>query len=134
MTTRDTETLAQLLKERVGERGSGTSYEDISRRAIDPDSGYQPSASVLWNVANRGVKINPKLVGAIAAGLGLPVERVQAAAAREYLGWQVSHPASQGPADDDEVISVGHRRGLTPADMPLVEDAIENSRDLDRPE
>jgi hypothetical protein len=136
MATRDTETLAQLISERAGQRGSGLpTFEQLSARSVDPEGGYRPSPNLLWKIsAGQGVKMNPELVRAVAEGLGLPLERVQAAAARQYLGWQVSHPASHGSVEDDEVISVGHRPGLTARDMPRVGDAVEDSRGLDAPE
>jgi hypothetical protein len=136
MATRDTETLAQLVSERAGKRGSGLqTFVQLSKRSVDPRGDYRPSPNLLWKIASgQDVKINEQLVRAVAAGLELPLERVQAAAARQYLGWQVSHPAPQGPAEDDEVISVGHRPGLTASDMPRVGDAIEDARDRDTPE
>lgn len=69
--------------------------------AVDPSTGYRPSANMLWKVARqKGVKVNPSLVRAIAAGLGLPVERVAAAAAYEFTGYTAApfEPGTRGSA------------------------------------
>jgi hypothetical protein len=130
MTTEGAETLSQLVGERAGKRDSGLpTYEQLSERSVDPKTGYRPSANLLWKIGNgQEVKISEKLVGAIAAGLSLPLERVQLAAARQYLGWQVDDPFGTDPGDDDEVIRVAHRPGLTAGDMPLVDESIKKSR------
>lgn len=63
----------------------------LSERSIDPESGYQVSANMLWKVARqKGVKLNPELVRAIAAGLRIPPERAGAAAAYEFAGFVAS--------------------------------------------
>lgn len=138
MTTRDTETLTQLIAERAGKRGSGLpTFEQLSERSVDPKGSYRPSGNLLWKIASggQGVKINPPLVRAIAEGLGLSYARVHAAATRQFVGaWEASDPFDTDPGDNDEVISVGHRPGLTARDMPRVGDAIEDARGLDAPE
>jgi hypothetical protein len=81
---KDTETLAGLVLAAVAD---GLTYVQLSERAVDPETGYQPSANMLWRVARqKGVKVNPDLVRAIAAGLRIPVERAQTAAAYEFTG------------------------------------------------
>lgn len=127
MTTRGTETLAELMSERAGQRGSGLpTWEQISERAIDPRTGYQPSASMLWKVAaQKGAKISPPLVRAIAAGMGLPLLRVQEAAAREYVGWQVDDPWDTPPGDEDVVVRVARTGAQEAADMPATQGFID---------
>lgn len=134
MTTRDTETLAELMSERAGKRGSGLpTWEQVAERAIDPKSGYQPSANLLWKVASgQDVKINRKLVRAIAAGFSLPLDRVQEAAARQFLGWQVDDPFDTDPGDHDAVARVAHAPGTTGDDMPATRRFIDQARDDDR--
>lgn len=84
--TRQPETLTDLVAARVGSGGTMT-YRKFEERAIDPVSGHKPSLGVLWKVAKgERVIIDPELVRAVAAGLGLPEERVQAAAAYQYTG------------------------------------------------
>lgn len=134
MTTRDTETLAELMSERAGKRGSGLpTWEQVSERAIDPESGYRPSANLLWKVASgQEVKVNPKLVRAIAAGFSLPLERVQDAAYRQFIvGWQVDDPFNTSAGDDDAVARVAHAPGKGAADMPATRDFIERARNTD---
>ncbi|MEW2633438.1 hypothetical protein AB0903_17720 [Streptomyces sp. NPDC048389] len=79
------ETLASLVASVVDHEG--VTFAQLSERAVDPKEGYRPSPNVLWKVARqKGVKVNPELVRAIAAGLRQPLERVQAAAAYEFTG------------------------------------------------
>lgn len=133
MTPRDAETLADLVSDRAGKRGSSPlTFEQLSERSVDEVTGYRPSPNLLWKVAGgQEVKVNPALVRAIAAGLGLPLERVQVAAARQYLGWHVTDPFDTPAGDDDEVVRVVHRPGVTGSDLPLVEADIEESRRRD---
>ncbi|TXS78646.1 hypothetical protein [Streptomyces sp. sk2.1] len=80
------ETLANLVAEAVD--GGDLTFAQLSDRAIDPESGYQPGANLLWKVARqKGIKLNPGLVRAIAAGLRVPPERAAAAAAYEFAGF-----------------------------------------------
>lgn len=132
MTTRETETLADLINARAGKRsGAPLSFEQLSEISVDRETAYQPSASYLWKIANgEDVKINPRLIRAIAAGLELPLDRVQTAAARQYLGWQAVDPGIAG-GDDDEVIRVARRDGVTPGDSSRVERFVRQSRDED---
>jgi hypothetical protein len=83
---REPETLTDLVAARVGP-GTAMTYRKFEERAIDPVSGHKPSLGVLWKVAKgERVIIDPELVRAVAAGIGLPEERVQAAAAYQYTG------------------------------------------------
>jgi hypothetical protein len=87
------ETLTQLVQDGIS---GGVTYAQLSKRSVDPDSGYRPSANLLWKVGTgRDVKINPPLVAAIAAGLSLPPVRVQAAAAYQFTGYAIK-PLGQG--------------------------------------
>lgn len=79
------ETLASLVASAVDHEG--VTFAQLSERSVDPQKGYRPSPNVLWKVARqKGVKVNPELVRAIAAGLRAPLGRVQAAAAYEFTG------------------------------------------------
>ena len=128
MSTRDAETLADLVNEYAGKgpgRGAKMTFEELAEKSVDPKSRYKPSANLLWRIAaGESIKVNPKLVQAIAAGLegsGVPATRVGAAAARQFLGWDVAQ-LTQG--DDElaagEVIQVARAAGVTPDDMPAV--------------
>lgn len=129
MTTRETETLAEIMSERAGKRGSNLpTWEQVAERAVDPRTGYQPSPNLLWRVATgQDVKINRKLVRAIAEGLALPWERVQWAAARQFTGLHVDDPFDTNPGADDAVVRVVHDPGQTGADMPATRRFIEQA-------
>ena len=128
MPTQDTETLAQLVRDHAGGEGKLT-FVQLSERSIDPTSGYRPSANLLHRIASDvDVKINPRLVRAIAAGLGMPLPRVQAAAARQFIGWEVDDPFGTEAGEDDEVVRVAHRPGATSVDMPRAEEELRKAR------
>ncbi|MFF6904565.1 hypothetical protein ACFY9Q_01315 [Streptomyces sp. NPDC012389] len=126
MTPRDTETLADLMSERAGKRGSGLpTWEQVAQRAVDPVTEYQPSPNLLWKVASgQDVKINPPLVRAIAAAFALPLDRVQLAAARQFIGLQVDDPFDTPAGADDAVVRVAHARGRRGDDMPKTKEFI----------
>jgi hypothetical protein len=137
MTTRDTETLADLINAKAGKRsGKALSFDDLSAISVDETSGYRPSGSMLWKIANhQGVKVNPELVRAVAAGLGLPQERVEAAAHRQYIGaFAAVDPGLGGGGDDDEVVRVARRVGATPGDGTRVEEFVRRSREDEAPD
>lgn len=137
MTTRDTETLADLINAKAGKRsGSPMSFDDLSKVSIDEESGYRPSGSMLWKIANhQGLKVNPELVRALTAGLGLPPARVEAAAHRQFIGpYAAVDPSLGGGGDDDEVIRVARRAGVTPGDGRRVEEFVRRSREEDAPD
>lgn len=78
--------LTQLVQAHVGE-GRPLRIREFARRAVDPESGWSPSKSLVGNiVAGHQVKVTPDLLRAVAAGLGVPLRAVQAAAAEQYLG------------------------------------------------
>lgn len=127
MTTRDAETLTQLVSERAG-KDRPLTFEQLAERCIDTESGYQPSANLLWRIASgQSIKVNPELVAAIAAGLELNPQRVAAAAAHQYTGWAPAPlPPKPGEVVDDAVVRVARAAGVTPDDMPAVEAFFEN--------
>ncbi|MFG2670811.1 hypothetical protein [Streptomyces sp. NPDC048445] len=130
MTTRDTETLADLMSERAGKRGTTLpTWEQVAVKAVDPVTGYQPSPNLLWKVASgQDVKINRKLVRAIAEAFALPLERVQIAAARQFIGLDVDDPWDTPVGDDDGVVRVAHDRARKGEDMPATKAAVERAR------
>jgi hypothetical protein len=126
------ETLAQLIADVAGERGSGLTYAQLSDRSVDPDSGYKPSANLLNRIAlGVAVKINPPLIRAITAGLGLPASRVEAAAHRQFIGPYVAVDPGLGGGHDDEVIRAATRDGATPPAGGGVEEFVRTSREED---
>ncbi|MFD5938318.1 hypothetical protein [Streptomyces griseus] len=126
MTPRDTETLADLMSERAGKRGSGLpTWEQVAQRAVDPVTDYRPSPNLLWKVASgQDVKINPPLVRAIAAAFSLPLDRVQMAAARQFIGLQVDDPFDTPVGEDDAVVRVAHAPDRTGDNMPATKEFL----------
>jgi hypothetical protein len=131
MTTRDAETLAQLVSEQAG-KGRKYTFEQLANRSVDPESSYKPSANLVWKIASgQDVKLNPPLVRALAAGLGLHPKRVADAAHRQFLGWYSVEPNIDIPAgedDEDTVYRVAAAAGVTPEQMPAVEQFFERLR------
>lgn len=111
---REPETLEQLIAERVG-RGRQMTWRQFEDQAIDAKSGHQPSRDVLWKIGNgKPAKINRQVVGAIAAGLGLPLQRIQIAATYQLTGLVIA---------EVEGGVVVHRPGVDP-EGPLVKEAL----------
>lgn len=104
----DAETLTSLVADRVGD-GREYTYRAFEDRAVDPETGYRPSKSTVWKVSRgEDVKVSPALVRAFAAGLSLPLARVQAAAAFQYTGLVTSVVGGA---------TVVHEPGVTPEKM-----------------
>ncbi|MFE5159679.1 hypothetical protein ACFRNT_14385 [Streptomyces sp. NPDC056697] len=102
------ETLTRLVAERVGE-GREITFRAFEAKAVDPETSYRPSRSTVWKVAKgESIKPSPELIRAFAAGLGLPLGRVQAAAARQYIGLVVEDPIGVEAGDDDAVLRVAY--------------------------
>lgn len=81
------ETMAQLVAAHAG-TGRELTFAALAQRSVDPRTGYQPSPNLLWRIASgEMVKVNPALVRAVTAGLGLPPERIARAAAVQFIGW-----------------------------------------------
>lgn len=131
MTTRDAETLAQLVSEQAG-KGRKYTFEQLAGRSVDPESGYSPSPNLVWKVASgQDVKMNPPLVRALAAGLNLSPQRVADAAHRQFLGWYAAEPTvERTPEDDadDAVYRAAAAAGVSPEQMPAVEEFFEGLR------
>lgn len=110
------ETLTDLVSARVGE-GRDLTYRAFEDRALDPATGYRPSRDTVWKIAKgKPVKVSPELVRAVAAGLSLPLSRVQAAAAYQFTGFVASQVGGA---------TVVHDPGVSPADMPLTRATVE---------
>jgi hypothetical protein len=84
------ETLTDLVAAVLQPRGADT-LDTLTPRCVDPVSGYAPSRNTVWKLSRadlaEGVKINPKVVAAMAAGVGVPTERAQRAAAYQFTGY-----------------------------------------------
>lgn len=91
------ETLTQLVGDVAGE-GKPLTFVQLAAKSVDPDTGYKPSPNLLWRIAaGQSIKVNPELVRAIAAGIEQPLERVQAAAAYQFVGY-LAAPLGAGHA------------------------------------
>lgn len=112
--------LTRLVQEHVGE-GRALTVRAFAERAVDPKSRTTISKSTAGNlVQGHRIKITPEVLGAIAAGLGLPLASVQAAAMEQYVGIVVDDPFDTPPGDEDVVVRVAHEPGKTAEDMPAV--------------
>jgi len=113
--------LTRLVQEHVGE-GRALTVRAFAQRAVDPVSGTSISKSTAGNlVQGHQIKITPEVLGAIAAGLRLPLAAVQAAAMEQYVGVVVDDPFDTPTGgDEDVVVRVAHEPGKQAEDMPAV--------------
>lgn len=102
--------LTELIAAHVG-TGKRWSTRAFAEIAVDQDSGWSPSKSLVAKIVNgQGYDITPELVSAVAAGLGLPREVVAAAAHFQVIGYTESELEGGAPA------MVLHEIGNRPAD------------------
>lgn len=79
--------LTELVQQHVG-AGRRWSTREFAAIAIDPDTGWSPGKSMIAKfTAGQSYSITPRLVSAIAAGLGLPRQTVAAAAHWQTIGY-----------------------------------------------
>ncbi|MFD6531542.1 hypothetical protein [Streptomyces sp. NPDC060184] len=122
-----TEALTRLVQEHVGE-GRDLTIRAFAQQAVDPETGTTVSKSTAGNlVTGHRIKITPEVLRAIAAGLGVPVADVQAAAMAQYVGVVVDDPFGVPPGDDDAVVRVAHSSRRQGEDMPTVRAFVERS-------
>ncbi|NUR42040.1 MAG: hypothetical protein HOV73_18330 [Streptomyces sp.] len=130
MSTRDAETLEQLVSAVVG-KGKRYTNEQLANRSVDPETGYKPSPNLVWSIsAGKSVKMNPRLVRALARGLDMDPQRVADAAHRQFLGWYTKEPpgGEELAEGDDAIYRVAARQGVTPEQMPAVLEFFEQLR------
>lgn len=126
------ETLASLVAEYAG-TGRPYTFAALSERSVDPETGYRPSANLLWKISQgESVKINPQLIRAIAAGLGMGIERVATAATHQFIGYVVGRPDLAGEAAADVVVV--HEPGVEGRDMPRAREFVDDVLNRQRPE
>lgn len=120
MTTDGAETLTRLVASALQPEGLDT-LDTLFPRCVDPESGYKPSRTTVWKLADPGraesVKINPKLVGAMAAGLGISPERAKRAAAYQFTGYLVASELGGATVLSEP----GAEAGSTPVSRAVVE-------------
>ncbi|MGI5443352.1 hypothetical protein ACQEV4_40260 [Streptomyces shenzhenensis] len=99
--TQRRDALTELVQQHVGTHtGPGKmSVAAFVKVAIDKDTGYQPSNGLIGKIV-RGhtFTVDPKLIGALAAGLRLPRPIVAAAAHMQLIGYEESELKSGAPA------------------------------------
>lgn len=100
MPTDAPETLTDLVAATLTADGGGDTVDTLHARCIDPATGYQPARTTVWKLASfdraETVKINPRIVSAVAEGLALPPLRVQAAAAYQFTGYHQASSVAGG--------------------------------------
>ncbi|MEU1494333.1 hypothetical protein ABZ456_29280 [Streptomyces sp. NPDC005776] len=120
--------LTRLVQEHVGD-GRALTIRAFAAQAIDPDTGTGLSKSTVGNlVQGHSIKVNPIVLRAIAAGLGVSEAVVQVAAMAQYIGVVVDDPFDTPPGDDDAVVRVAHDPNRAADDMPTVKAFVERAR------
>lgn len=90
--------LTELVRQQVG-TGKRWSTREFAARAIDPETGWSPSKSLLGKIiGGQSYTISPRLVSALAVGLGLPREVVAAAAHMQVIGYTAEELTGGAPA------------------------------------
>jgi transcriptional regulator with XRE-family HTH domain len=122
MTTRGTNPLQRLIRERLREQG--WSYGEVARRGALP-------RSTVYNLAitrNLARPPRPATINALARGLGVPVAVVRAAAAESVgLHYYDEAPGRQRPAGDRETeLLIGRIDELSPEDRRHVAALVES--------
>lgn len=79
---------APTLRDMINDALSGgTTYRELEARAVDPESNKRASRSIFNDIATGKLDRMPHVdhLRAIAAGLGVPYERVRQAAIRQWV-------------------------------------------------
>ncbi|MFJ2701843.1 hypothetical protein ACIO3R_01425 [Streptomyces sp. NPDC087428] len=104
--------LTELVTQYVGD-GKRWSTREFAQRAVDPDTGWSPSKSLVGKIINgQGYTITPQFVSALAVGFDLPREVVAAAAHFQVIGYTESELTGEAPA------RLVHEIGRHPGDVP----------------
>ena len=121
--------LTELVQRQVGQVGDDRRYSvrDFQKRAIDPDTGYQPSTGLIGKIIKgEGYTVTPTLVSALAEGLGIPREVAAAAAHWQVIGYRDAEMRSGAPAD--LLIRLGRDEADTPLGRAVAEQWDEEQR------
>lgn len=105
--------LSQLIQD-ANDRG--LSYQKMSERAVDPESGTRLSKPYLQRlVGNPPAKSpDPKQLKALAIALSVSERRVKAAAAAQWLEYEATELAGY---NDEVRIIVGHLAGMPESEL-----------------
>jgi transcriptional regulator with XRE-family HTH domain len=84
---------------------SGLTYEQLAKNAVDPRTGHKASGGFINDIARGQVNRlpEPRNLRAIAAGLGVPYERVRQAAILQWLPPEEADPAAERQQMIDEI-------------------------------
>ncbi len=107
--------LTRLVRDSLNQ--PGMSFRRFTEAAVDPETGYRPGTTWLHNLERGGVTRapEPQVIRALAAGLNLPLTRVQQATAEQFLDY-VGTELSGLP--DDARLIVAHLADMDPAELP----------------
>jgi hypothetical protein len=99
--------LSLLVLEAKGDR----SYEDLTKKAINPDTGKQLAKQYFQKLVRTPPKKMPSSgnLQAIADGLGVLPERVRRAAAQQWAEYEATELAGY---DEDTRVILGHLVGM----------------------
>lgn len=105
--------LSQLIQD-ANDRG--LSYQKMSERAVDPESGIRLSKPYLQRlVANPPANSpSPKQIKALARALNVTERRLKAAAAAQWLEYEATELAGY---NDEVRIIVGHLAGMPESEL-----------------
>ncbi|MFD9064215.1 hypothetical protein ACFVZ3_22130 [Kitasatospora purpeofusca] len=114
--------LSELISSTIAR--PGMSYSRFAKLAVDPETGRNVGQTWLFDLTKGEVSRAPLpyMMRALAAGAGLPLERIQAAAAAQFLGYTATQLSD---LPDDLQVIVGHLVGMDPTDLPRVRAVIE---------
>ncbi|MFF0295590.1 hypothetical protein ACFYS8_13235 [Kitasatospora sp. NPDC004615] len=113
--------LTDILNEALA---GGTTFREIAKQSIDPETGNGPGLSWLNDLAKGKVNRAPEphTLRALAVGLRLPRTQVQAAAAEQFLEY-TSSELSDLPPDARAIVS--HLAEVNPHELPRIRAVLE---------
>ncbi|MEU0522726.1 hypothetical protein [Streptomyces niveus] len=104
--------LTELVRQHVG-TGKQWSTREFSEVAVDPETGWSPSKSLIGKIINGdNYTISPQLVSALAVGLRLSRDVIAAAAHFQVIGYTASELSGDAHA------TLLHKIGERPAGSP----------------
>lgn len=106
---------------------SGLTWRQLGERAIDPVTGHCLPHGNLWKIGQgQPVKIYPALVRAVAAAIEEPEEKVQIAAAQQYVGL-----VATSTSEASSTVVIAHAPGMGRDDMPRAQELLSRWADAD---
>ncbi|WP_052707463.1 hypothetical protein [Streptomyces rubellomurinus] len=117
-----TDALTALVRQAASQPGA--SLRGLARLTIDPETGYKIGQTWLHELIHGNISRapEPKFLRALAAGIGLPLARVQQAAAAQFLEYTATELSD---LPEDAKVIVGHLAGMDPSELPQVRAVVE---------